>query len=298
MAVENIIWVIGSINVDRFYRVKKLPKIGETINAHDMSIHPGGKGFNQAVAAANVNGRVRFSARIGDDDSGMYLLEYLKHVPIETPLVTVDFNHPTGQAIIQVDENGDNMITVLSGANGHMKMEDLPKVLSRTILMQCELPVDLISEMISNKGACRIALNLAPYRQIPLEVLRHVDILVVNEGEARQLLGVEYMEPEEMLNQIKALLPDTLTIITLGERGVLYIDEIIVAVPPCTAQVQDTTGAGDTFVGVLVGMIDEVGIEEAIRWANCAAAMSTERMGAQSAMPTRQQIITRLEQEV
>ena len=283
--------VIGSINVDIVYRTEHLPAVGETINAVSKNRFLGGKGCNQAVAASRVGSKVNLIGSIGADESGRYILDSLEKQKISTEHILESNQYPSGEAIIIVDDQGNNMIMVSGGANREMTLEQLPLVEDSIILMQLEIPLAIVFHVIKNKQENLIVLNLAPYRDIPIERLAGVDILVMNEVEACQLTGTATMNPEELLGRIKSALPNCVPVITLGEQGVVYLDQQVVKFPAERVVPVDTTGAGDTFTGILAGLIDRMPFQEAVKLANLGASMSTLKEGAQTGMPTLEEIL-------
>ncbi len=285
------VFVIGSINADIVYKTPHLPAIGETTNAYSKNRYPGGKGYNQAVAASKVGSLVELIGSVGADDSGQYILETLTSQNIEIGGVSVSGEYPSGEAIIFVDENGDNMIMVSGGVNKKMTMKQIPEIKNSIILMQLEIPMEIVWHIIEAKTNNIIVLNLAPYRFFPIEKLRGVDILVMNEVEASQLVGYAEMSPELLLKQIKEGLPDCIPVITLGKEGVVYLDDEVVKISAEIVAPVDTTGAGDTFTGILAGLIDRMPLKEAMILANRGAAISTTREGAQTGMPTLDEIM-------
>jgi ribokinase len=282
--------VIGSINVDIVYKVPHLPAVGETANAMSKVLYPGGKGYNQAVAASKAGIKVKLIGSVGDDDSGKYILESIRSHEIDTGNLMISQEYPSGEAIIFVDENGDNMIMVSGGINMKMNIAQLPIIENSIVLMQLEIPMEIIWHMIEAKGSNMIVLNLAPYREFPIGKLKGVDILVMNKVEASQLVGESNISPEILLKQIKESLPECIPVITLGKEGVIYLDQEIVKIPAESVVTVDTTGAGDTFTGLLAGLIDQMPFNEVMRLANRGAAISTTREGAQTGMPTLDEI--------
>lgn len=285
--MKNKTVIIGSINTDIVYQVENLPVKGETINAMTKTYFPGGKGYNQAVAASKFSSEVYLIGKIGNDSNGEYIKETFDKVDIDFSKVLIDHDNPTGEAIILVDNQGNNMISVLNGTNMILKYNELPIVENATVLMQLEVPLKLVLEVIKQKKNNIIILNMAPYRNISIKKLIGVDILVLNEVEGRQLVGDNDLSYEEILIKLHNELLESRIIITLGGKGVIYYDGgIIKHKQAFSVDVIDTTGAGDTFVGVLAGMLNRVEFEKAIEYANVAAALSTTKMGAQSAMPS------------
>lgn len=286
--------IIGSINLDRIYRVKALPLKGETINAQSKELFPGGKGFNQAVAVSKVNEKVKLVGRIGNDGSGEYISRVLEKTAIDTENIIMDESAPTGEAIILVDDLGNNMITVVNGANMDLSINDVPLIENSVVLMQLEIPMPIVLDQINNKikNNNKVVINFAPYREMKLEKLRLIDVLILNEVEAQQLVKNFSLSFEEILSQLSRKMPSTSIIITLGADGVIYKhQDDVYRIEGHNVTTVDTTGAGDTFVGVLAGLLDQMPFEKVIEYANAAAAISTTMVGAQSGMPSIEKIL-------
>lgn len=285
--------IIGSINLDRIYRVNELPLKGETINAISKNLFPGGKGFNQAVAVSKVNSNVKLIGKIGKDQSAEYIYKIMKDTLINTEDIAIDESAPTGEAIILVDDFGHNMITVVNGANMKLSINDIPLIENSVVLMQLEIPMTIIMNQIDNKiiNNNKLIINFAPFRKVEMEKLRFIDVLILNEIEAQQLVDNFNLSFEEILLQLSNEMPSSNIIITLGSEGVIYSDQgEINRLEGHNVKTVDTTGAGDTFVGVLTGLFNQMPFKEVIKYSNAAAAISTTRVGAQSAMPTLDEI--------
>lgn len=285
--------VVGSVNVDLILRVAEHPYPGETVLADAASHSPGGKGANQAVAAARLGCDVTFLGAVGDDanaKAGVQLLEragvnldLLQHVP-----------GPTGLAVITLDTHGENSIVVLPGANSALKLDELSTRAIATapiVLIQGEVaPTVIAAVAASTKG--RFILNLAPFLEVPLAVLTCADPLVVNEHEAR-LVAAQFTQtdadpptPEETARLLLSKgIPSV--VITLGACGALVADRtLLTLVPAPPSQAVDTTGAGDAFCGALAAALaGGDSLEAAARWANRAASFSVQRLGAQPSYP-------------
>ncbi len=285
--------VIGSINLDRIYRVNELPLKGETINAKSKELFPGGKGFNQAVAVSKVNSNVKLIGKIGKDESAEYISKIMKNTIINSEDIAIDVSAPTGEAIILVDDLGHNMITVVNGANMKLSINDIPLIENSVVLMQLEIPMSIIMNQIDNKikNNNKLIINFAPFRKVTMEKLRLIDVLILNEIEAQQLVDNFNLSFEEILLQLSTEMPSSNIIITLGSKGVIYSDQgEINWLEGHIVKTVDTTGAGDTFVGVLTGLFNQMPFKNVIKYSNAAAAISTTRVGAQSAMPTLDEI--------
>jgi len=290
--------VLGSANLDVVYRVAAIPRAGETVLATGESRHPGGKGLNQAVAAARAGTTTAFVACIGNDAAGEELLDVILEAGIETSTVR-RVNASTGTALITVQDDGDNAIVVAAGANGTLRgLTDIQRdavAAAQVLVAQLEVPLEVVVEAarVARRSGTRFVLNVAPARFLDDDVLELVDVLVANEHEAATLTG----EPEPM--QSAQLLLDRVpaVVVTTGASGCLVVtrDRQGEHLPAAPADVVDTTGAGDTFTGVLAaGMASGMSLHESTRRAVVAAAMSVERDGAVPSIPTGEQVDARL----
>jgi ribokinase len=285
--------VLGSANVDLVVTTDRLPGRGETIAGGTFRQVPGGKGANQAIAAARAGGTVRFAGAVGDDDLGRQILAALATAGVDTAAVG-RADVPTGTAHITVAAGGDNTIVVVPGANGTLT-DLLPAhayaiATADTLLLQLELPLPVVQAAATHAHALgvRTILTPAPARPLPDDLLAAVDLLVPNEHEATIIAGVDdpYQAAEVLAKRCDVLL-------TLGERGALYAtaDAEPVAVPAFPVTAVDTTAAGDTFVGVLAASLAAgTAMAEAMRRASAAAALSVQRPGASDSAPTAAQI--------
>lgn len=281
--------VVGSGNVDLVSQVERIPAPGETVLSTGFATHPGGKGNNQATAAARAGAATTFVGAFGADDNGALLRDSLAAAGVR-PLVRTA-QSPTGTALIAVSSAGENSIVVNQGANGtlvDLTAEERAVVAAAGIvLLQLEIPLEtVVAAATTARGV--VVLNAAPARALPDELLAAVDLLVVNEHEAALLGGAE-----RLLDTVPAL------VVTLGADGALVCvrDAEPVRVPGIPVDVVDTTGAGDTFCGALAARLDELGDEvtsatlaKATRFATAAAALSVRRAGAVPAIPTREEI--------
>jgi ribokinase len=289
--------VVGSANVDLVVPVEVLPRPGQTVLGGDHLRAPGGKGANQAVAAARLGRHAAMVARIGDDDFGAQLLRSLEHAGVETGAVTVTDDVPTGVAIITVDRSGENTIAVSPGANARLSPDDVAAAAqvvreARVLLVQLEVSIDTVAAAVQT-AAGTVVLNPAPAASLPPEVLEQVDVLVPNRGELAVLTGRrEPSTVEEAVKAARALPAGPAVVLTLGSDGAVVIDgEQVEHVPAISVAAVDATGAGDAFCGALAdGLAQELDLVEATRWAVRAAGLATTRWGAQPSMPTRSQI--------
>ncbi|MFC4454072.1 ribokinase [Deinococcus sonorensis] len=281
----------GSANVDFLTPVPHIPAPGETVLGEGYSTAPGGKGANQAVAAGRIGGAVALLAALGQDAFAPLLRASLQASGVQDLTVTVDA--PTGAAFISVAAGGENAITVASGANARLAPGHLPALDGVSwLVLQLEVPLETslaYARQARARGAS-VLLNAAPARALPDELLRCIDLLVVNEGELEALAGVSG-PVETQLETVRQRGPGTV-LVTLGERGSVALDPSgLQHCPAHPVQVQDTTGAGDTYVGVLAAALhDGKALAEAMRRASVAAALACTRPGAQPSMPTRAEL--------
>lgn len=292
--------MVGSANMDIVFTVERIPRPGETLLAHSLARYPGGKGLNQAVAAARSGGATTFIGALGADAHGDELLStmvdagiaahHVRRVPTET-----------GQAFIVVADSAENTIIVASGANAEMTAltpAERESISSSTVLlMQLELPLELVMEAsrVAHDSDTTIMLNAAPARALPDELIDCLDYLLVNEHEAC-LLG-----ENPTLAKASALLAARVPhlIVTLGAEGsILYRDgREVAAIPARQVEAVDTTGAGDTFCGAFATAIAEGGsLEDAAEFATAASALSVQTVGAVPSIPSRSLIEATLEE--
>lgn len=292
---EEKILVIGSSNTDMIIKCPRIPGPGETILGGEFFKMAGGKGANQAVAAARAGGEVIFIGCVGNDTMGKEALEGLKKEGIDVSLVKISDEHASGIALINVSESGENSITVASGANGNLFPEDLERLEEHIsgagiILLQHEIPFETVAAVIemAHMEDVPVILNPAPAAPVPKALLEKVFLLTPNEHEAALIAGMD--NETDPLDLADALLEKGCRqlIITIGSKGALYAGEgmkEIIDSFPVTAV--DSTAAGDTFNGFLaVALAKGKEIREAIAWANKAASISVTRMGAQASVPS------------
>jgi ribokinase len=291
------VFVLGSVNQDFVLKVERRPEPGETVTNADLSTHNGGKGANQAAAAALLGASVVFLGRVGDDEFGEPLVQALEEKGIDTSLVERASGASTGAAFITVTPDGENAITVAPGANRSLTPEDVEAAAdtigeARVLVAQMEVPVQTVLravEISAEKGT-RALVNLAPTFEVPPELLEKLDPLVVNEHEAAFLLGREVEGVEGALSAVPELLPSgpRSAVITIGEDGAVLADgESVEHLPAPGVEVVDTTGAGDAFVGALATQLARgASLREAVAYAVRAGAAAVTREGAQGALPT------------
>jgi ribokinase len=264
-------------------------------------MNPGGKGANQAVAAARLGGSVAFVANLGNDVFGQQALHHFQQENINTSFVTTDPLHPSGVALIVVDAKGENNITVASGSNGHLDTEKVKRALAdlqapAILLLQMEIPADTIDYAVSLGQAknLKVILNPAPGRSLEEALLAKLYLITPNESEAELLTGIKVIGSDTAAKAARKLrdLGVRNVVITLGARGAyLLTDTIGKLIPAPTVTALDTTAAGDCFNGALaVGLAEGMSLEEAVMLASRAASISVTRLGAQASMPYRNEV--------
>ena len=292
--------VVGSINMDLVTRADKIPIPGETVIGGDLETIPGGKGANQAVAAARQGAYVAMVGHIGNDVFAKQLKANLDADGVNQTYVT-EVKAASGVALIVVDVSGQNSIVVAPGANGWLTPADVEAAadeikLADVMLLQLEVPVETVhrAAQLAHESGVRVILNPAPAQPLPAALLQLVDVLVPNESEAAVLAGVA-VEDEEGLKRAATILQSlgvATIILTLGSRGALLAqDGKFTHFPPFdVVDVVDTTAAGDAFVGGLATAIaGGAHVGAAIPWGNAAGAVAITRAGAQPSLPTRQE---------
>ncbi|MFI7028787.1 ribokinase [Microbispora rosea] len=291
-----MISVFGSANMDLVAYVAQAPKPGETITGREFRTIPGGKGANQAIAAARAGADVAFLGAVGDDAFGPGLRAALAEAGVDTAGLRV-VPGPSGVAHIVVQDGGDNSIIVVPGANGAVTgpAGRDAEVIARSgaLLLQLELPMDAVvaAARTSRAAASRaeVILTPAPAAPLPAELLEAVDLIVPNEHEAAALTGRD--DPGDALEALLDLVPEA--VVTLGVRGALYgsRDGTRLHEPAVPVRAVDTTAAGDTFAGALaVARTEGAAPARALRFASAAAALSVQREGASTSMPHRHEI--------
>lgn len=291
--------VVGSINVDQTVISERIPLKGETLFGKSINYIPGGKGANQAVAMAKLGAEVTMFGCVGDDDNGQQMIDNLKRNHIETGNIKKIKGVPTGIAIITLGDN-DNTIVVIKGANDLVDKKYIDSIQDELIkndmvVLQHEIPLETVHYIIDicSKNNIPTVLNPAPAANVPLEIIEKVTYLTPNEHEVGLIFG-----KDKKLDDLLKKYPKKL-IVTLGSEGVTTAlnDKEIIKVPCRKTKVVDTTGAGDTLNGAFsVRICKGDSIEDALRYANVAASLSIEKLGAQSGMPNQEEVLKAMEE--
>lgn len=286
------VFVLGSINQDIVGFCARQPLPGETIVGSRLERHPGGKGANQAVAAAQAGCRTRMIAAAGADAAGKEMLAFLASKNVDVSMVRTREDVATGTALILVGDDGQNSIVVIPGANATVDLEGLEALPDEgdACLAQFEVPLAAVNAAFRAARARRALtiLNPSPFQAVPEDILSHTDVLIVNESEHASIRGGAANAARDDASPL-ARVAD---IVTLGKSGVLVkTRDDCLRIPGIPVQAVDTTGAGDCFAGYLAALLTEgLPIEDAARIANAAAALSVTRRGAGSSIPTRLEV--------
>jgi ribokinase len=299
--MKNIL-VVGSSNTDLIIKVPGIPRPGETILGGAFQTFPGGKGANQAVAAARAGGHVVFIASVGDDAYGREAISGYQADHINTGDIKICRNIPSGIAMITISESGENAIAVAPGANSHLFPEDLEEAEEAFheadfMLIQLEIPLETVKKAVElgKELGTGVILNPAPAARLPDGILAATDIITPNETETEILTGIR-VDSEESAARAADHLHDrgvATVIITLGSKGAFVSDRksgTRAVIPGFRVTAKDTTAAGDVFNGQLaVSLAEGASLEDAVRTAHAAAALSVQKLGAQSSIPTREE---------
>ena len=292
--------VIGSSNTDMVVKSKSLPGPGETIMGGTFFMNAGGKGANQAVAAARLGGDVLFVAKVGNDIFGRQSIDGFKKENVNTDFVLIDEKNPSGTALIMVNEEGENCIVVAPGANAHLLPTDIEQVKdineAEIILMQLEIPMITIASVSKKAKAIlqKVIVNPAPAQNLSDEILNGLFLITPNETEATFLTGIKVYDEITASQAAEIFLRKGVqnVIITLGKQGAYFQNNTqSFKINAPVVQAIDSTAAGDTFSGALVVALTEgLDWENAVKFAVEAASISVTRMGAQSSIPYREEI--------
>ncbi|MGF1691018.1 ribokinase [Photobacterium kagoshimensis] len=297
----NKLVVLGSVNADHVLQVASFPRPGETLHGHSYSVIPGGKGANQAVAAARLGADIAFIACVGDDSFGITIREAFANDGINTEAVLIEEATPTGIAMIQVAATGENSICISAEANACLTPARLAPhhaLISNadTLLMQLETPVETIeaAARVAKEANTKVVLNPAPAQTLSDDLLQLVDMITPNETEAELLTGIKVVDMASAQQAADVLhkkgIPTVM--ITLGSQGVWVSQQGQgEQVAGFRVEATDTTAAGDTFNGALLtGLQEGKSLNDAIRFAHAAAAISVTRLGAQTSIPHRHEV--------
>ena len=302
----NKVCVLGSINMDLVIKVNEMPKEGETILSESFEKIAGGKGANQAVAARRCGNIVSMIGKIGKDDNGKILKDLLEEDFINTDLIFEDENEPTGMAVITVNKNGNNSITVISGSNMTLNKDEIEKSKevienSDILISQFEVPEEVIIEgfKIAKENNKITILNPAPAKKIDEELLKYTDIIIPNETEAELLTGIKVNDLESAKLAANGLLEKGVkfVIVTLGSKGAAVINrECGQIVEAYKVKAIDTTAAGDSFIGGLSSKLDLKNLSfenllKAVKFANKVSSITVQRKGAQPSIARLEEVI-------
>jgi ribokinase len=295
------VFVVGSINQDFVLSVERRPEPGETVTDARLATHNGGKGANQAAAAALLGAEVTLLGRVGDDGFGEPLVEALAEKGVDTGLIEAARDSSTGTAFITVTPDGENEITVAPGANRRLTADDVERASgaiggARVLVAQMEVPPEAVLRAVevAELHGTRALVNLAPPFEVARELLEKLDPLVVNEHEAAFLLGEKVEGVDGALSAARGLLglgPRSV-VVTVGEEGAVFSDGGSTRhLPAPKVDVVDTTGAGDAFVGALAARLArDAPLEDAVGYAVRAGAAAVTKEGAQGALPTPEKV--------
>ncbi len=299
--MKKTIYVIGSSNTDMVIKSDKLPAPGETVIGGVFLMNAGGKGANQAVAAAKLGADVIFVCKVGNDIFGNQAVEGFKNLRINIDFVFTDVENPSGVALILVDGHGENSISVASGTNGNLQISEVQQAIDKVqaddiVLLQLEIPLFTVMESIkkcAEKGA-KVILNPAPAQKLDENYFKYLSMITPNETEAEILTSIKVIDTETAKRAANVFHNKGIeeVIITLGSKGAFYSNknkQLLITSPEVKAI--DSTAAGDVFNGALcVAISENKPIEEAIAFACKAASISVTRMGAQASAPTRDEV--------
>jgi ribokinase len=293
--------VVGSMNMDFVVKVACAPIAGETLPGEEFHTIPGGKGANQAVAIARLGGKVAMVGRVGKDSFGEQLSANLVFQHVDNSHIHIDTQAPTGVALIVVDETGENRIIVIPGANGKINKTDIFEasemiVGARLLLMQFEIPIDVV-EYTADLAFDRhvpLLLNPAPAYPVSENLLKKITYLVLNETEAQTITGQEVNSPKAARHVAELLVSKgpQVVILTMGAMGAVLADKNTSQLFPAYKVTSvDTTAAGDAFIGGLsVTLLEDIPMNDKVCFANAAGALATTKMGAQTSLPSRQEV--------
>lgn len=291
------ILIVGSLNADLVVRTPRFPQPGETISGEDLQVIPGGKGANQAVAAARLGVNVSMLGRVGKDNFGDFLLDNLKANHVDTALIQRD-DASTGTATIIVDSHGQNSIVLSAGANGKVPVSDVEHASSfhhDLLLLQLEIPTLTVlraAQIAKANNAC-VILNPAPAKDLPNELIALCDYIIPNETELSLLAGIDVTDVASAESAAKKLLERGVqnVIVTMGSKGALIVDKYTSThVDTFKVDVVDSTAAGDAFIGGFASVLESSTLVDAVRYGCACGALATTKFGAQPSLPTKEEV--------
>lgn len=299
--IKDGILVVGSTNMDMVVTTDQLPRPGETILGKKFQTFPGGKGANQAVGVAKLGKRTLFVTKMGDDEFKNKLIENLSSSGVDVNNILIDENESTGIAVISVDAKGENEIIVVSGSNMKLTPEDInarKKVFEEAeiLLTQLEIPLDTILATVdlAKQNNLIVILNPAPARLLPDEIYGKIDFITPNETELETLTGIKITGYDSMIKAANFLLSKGVknVIVTIGEKGSLLVNNNSEKIFEARkVEALDTTAAGDAFnAGFAFALSQKYSVEDSIKFANAAAGIAVTRMGAQTSMPSKDEV--------
>lgn len=299
----NKIVVLGSCNTDMVVKSSRLPVPGETILGGTFMMNPGGKGANQAVAAARLGGNVTFVTKTGNDLFGRQSIELYNDENINTEFISSDPDLPSGVALITVDGEGENCIVVASGANGSLSpadVKDAEKEIASAdiLLMQLEVPIETVeyAAKMAKKNGVKVILNPAPAQSLSNDLLSNIHMIIPNETEAEIISGIKVTDVESAKKAADMICSKgvDIVVITMGSAGALIKEgNQYHQIPALRVKAVDTTAAGDTFCGAIsVALSEGKSLVDAIKFANQCSAITVTRMGAQASIPYRKEVLT------
>jgi len=300
--MSNKIIVVGSMNMDMVVKTSHIPQPGETVLGGSFLMNPGGKGANQAVAVARLGGDVTFIGKIGDDIFGKQSSQLFDEEGVDTNGILSDHNTPSGIALITVDEQGENSIVVAPGANAHLEPGDVEKALdnypdSKILLVQLEIPMRTVEHAarIARHRGMQVILNPAPANSMVPGMFDLIDIITPNVNEAEMLSGVRIVDVSSARQAAESIHQQGVkhVIVTLGKDGAALLEDgMFYHIPAPSVETVDTTAAGDVFNGALAVAVGEGKIlTDAVAFACRAASIAVTRMGAQSSIPFRNEVL-------
>lgn len=306
--ISKTVVVVGGANMDYLVRGKKLPKPGETVMGEEFQEAPGGKGANQALAAARLGADVSFVARVGVDQRGAVIIKHLIEAGVDTKYIARDEEQGSGVALILVGEGGEKQILTAPGANLRFSVEDVRDAMemiqsARILLIQLEVPLEsvMFAARLAHEAGVKVILDPAPPIELPDELLSIVNVIKPNAREAGALTGIDVQDRTSARKAAKLLLDRGVGAVAVqagGEGNLIVTSDEEHWFPLIPVESVDATGAGDAFAaGLAVALSEERPWSEAGAWASAAAALKTTKLGAQAGLPTRREVLKLLTRE-